>query len=60
MSPETIILIVVYVMLCAVTLCGVCSVLYAQPKNWAAWWCTKNAVDRTRRRIREEHKDDDR
>ena len=59
MSPETIILIAVYVMLCVATLCGV---LYALPKIWSAsaWWCTKNAIDRTRRRNREERKHDDR
>ena len=57
MSPETIILIAVYVMLCVATLCGV---LYALPKIWLAWWNAKYAVDRTRRWIREEREHDDR
>lgn len=58
MSPVIIILIAVCAMLCTATLCGV---LFAPPKNWSAsaWWCTKNAIDRTRRRNREERKDDD-
>lgn len=60
MSPEIILSLAFGALLGVATLCGA---LYALPKIWSAWWDAKYAVNRTKRWIREERreerKDDD-